>query len=234
MEKAKSEVLYQKSDALAEHETHLCFLLEQAERNGNVLLGIIDEVCTAHNAMEQMFIHTVRDIMNALDSRRWWTRERSQRVASYTLKIAVEMGFHEDEMRMLHIGALLHDIGQSIFYDGLVDKPEKLTPDEARLIRRHPEQGAAVLDTSGELKNVIPLIMHHHERMDGKGYPGGLKGEEIPLGARIIHVATAYDSLIADRPYRPAQKKEYALREIVRCNNTQFDPTVTEVALKVL
>lgn len=234
MEKAKSEGLYPEADASEKHETHLRFLLQQAERNGNVLLGIIDEVCASHYAMEQMIITTVRDIMNALDSRRWWTRQRSERVAAHSLKIAEEMGFHEDEKRTLHIGALLHDIGQSIFYDGIIDKPEKLTTDETKLIMKHPEQGAAVLDASGEMKRVIPLIMHHHERMDGRGYPGGLRGDQIPMGARIIHVATAYESLVADRPYRPAQKREYALREIVRCKNTQFDAMVTEVAIKVL
>jgi putative nucleotidyltransferase with HDIG domain len=234
MEKVKAECLYQKVDAAEQHETHLRFLLEQAERNGNVLLGIIDELCTSHYAMEQMLVSTVRDIVNALDSRRWWTRQRSQRVASHCLKIAEEMGFQDDEKRTLHIGALLHDIGQSIFYDEIIDKPDRLTAAEVKLIRKHPEQGASVLNASGELKRVMPLILHHHERIDGKGYPGGLKGDEIPLGARIIHVATAYDSLAADRPYRPAQKRESALREIARCKNTQFDAMVTEIALKVL
>jgi PAS domain S-box-containing protein/putative nucleotidyltransferase with HDIG domain len=224
----------QNADAFRENETHLQVLLEEAERNKNVLLDIIDEVCLSHSTMENVFINTVRDIVNALDSRRWWTRERSQRVASHALKIAEEMGFHEDEKRLLHIGALLHDIGQSVFYDGLIDKPVKLTADEVKLIRKHPEQGAAVLDKAHELKGVISLIRNHHERMDGRGYPDGLKGDEIPLGARIIHVATTYDSIIADRPYRPAQDRERALREIVRCTNTQFDPIVTEAALKVL
>jgi HD-GYP domain-containing protein (c-di-GMP phosphodiesterase class II) len=144
------------------------------------------------------------------------------------------MDFHEDEKRMLHIGALLHDIGQSVYYDELIDKPAKLTTDEERLIRKHPAQGAAVLPTAGEFRDVIPLIRHHHERMDGKGYPDGLKGDAIPLGARIIHVATTYDSIIADRPYRSAQGRECALREIARCSNTQFDPRVAEVALHVL
>lgn len=234
MERVEAEGFYQKRDASEEHEKHLRFLIEQAERNGNVLLGIIDELCASHHAIEQMFINTVRAIVNALDSRRWWTRQRSQRVASHCLKMAEEIGFQEDEKRTLHIGALLHDIGQSIFCDEIIDKPERLTAEEAKLVMKHPEHGAAVLDASGELKRVIPLILHHHERIDGKGYPAGLKGDHIPLGARIIHVATAYESLIADRPYRPAQRRDYALKEIVRCKNTQFDALVTEVAVKVL
>jgi len=222
------------ADAFPENEAHLRILLEQAEQNRNILLDIIDEVCLSHSTMEHVFINTLKEIVNALDSRRWWTRERSQRVAIHALKIAEEMGFHEDEKRLLHTGALLHDIGQSVFYDGLIDKPVKLTPDEVKLIRKHPEQGAAVLNKSHELKDVMSLIRHHHERMDGRGYPDGLKGDEIPLGARIIHVATTYDSIITDRPYRPAQDRDHALREIVRCTNTQFDPHVTEAALKVL
>jgi PAS domain S-box-containing protein/putative nucleotidyltransferase with HDIG domain len=222
------------AEACLENVTHLRLLLEQAERNKDILLGIIDEVCVSHRTMENIFTTLVRDMVNALDSRRWWTRERSQRIASYALTIAEDMGFHEDEKRMVHFGALLHDIGQSVFYDELVDKPVKLSRDEVELIRKHPEQGAAVLNKAKGLQDVMPFIRHHHERVDGKGYPNGLKGDEIPMGARIIHVATAYDSITTDRPYRPAQGKEYALREIVRCTNSQFDPKVTEVALKVL
>jgi PAS domain S-box-containing protein/putative nucleotidyltransferase with HDIG domain len=224
----------QAEETFQEHEAHLRFLLEQADQNRGILLDIIDEVCVSHSSMENIFINVVGDIVNALDSRRWWTRGRSQRVASHALKIAGEMGFHEDEKRMLHIGALLHDIGQSVFYDELIDKPVKLTSDESEIIRKHPEQGAEVLHNAKELQEVVPLIRYHHERADGRGYPDGLKGDEIPLGARIIHVAATYDSIIADRPYRPAQKREYALREIARCSATQFDPAVTEVALKVL
>jgi len=221
-------------EKVRERETQLGLLLEQAERDKNILLDIIDEVCVSHSTIENIFVNVVRDIVNALDSRRWWTRERSQRVASYALKIADEMGFQEDDKSMLHIGALLHDIGQSVYHDELIDKPKKLTTEELKLVQKHPEQGAAVLHKARELEGVLPLIRHHHERMDGKGYPDGLEGEEIPLGARIIHVATAYDSIIADRPYRSARKREYALSEIVRCANTQFDPGVTEAALRVL
>ena len=227
-------LLKQNAEAYHENETDLRLMLEQAEQNKDVLLGIIDEVCVSHRMMEHMYINLVRDIVNALDSRRWWTRERSQRVASHALAIAEGMGFHEDEKRTLHFGALLHDIGQSVFYDELVDKPEKLTTDEVTLIRKHPEKGAMVLNKAKGLRDVMPFIRHHHERVDGKGYPDGLKGDEIPLGARIIHVATAYDSIMTDRPYRAAQGREYALREIARCTNTQFDPRVAEVALKVL
>jgi PAS domain S-box-containing protein/putative nucleotidyltransferase with HDIG domain len=224
----------QEEEELQRHEAHLRSLLDQADENKGILLDIIDEVCVAHSSVENVFINVVGDIVNALDSRRWWTRGRSQRVASYALKIAGEMGFHEDEKRMLHIGALLHDIGQSVFYDELIDKPVKLTPDESEIIRKHPEQGAEVLHNAKELQEVIPLIRHHHERADGRGYPDGLKGDEIPLGARVIHVASMYDSITADRPYRPAQKREYALREIARCSATQFDSAVADAALKVL
>lgn len=220
--------------AMQETEAHLRLLLEHADRDKHALLDIIDEICVSHRSLENTFINVVRDIVNALDSRRWWTRERSQRVAFHAVKIAEEMGFHEDEKSLLHIGALLHDIGQSVFCDELVDKPLSLTCDEYNIIRQHPVKGAAVLQKAKELHDVVPLIRHHHERIDGKGYPDGLQGDKIPLGARIIHVATTYDSIIADRPYRPAQSREYALKEIVRCANTQFDPKITEVALKVL
>ena len=224
----------QNSATSRNEDKELGLLLETAERDKTILLDIIDEVCVSHGALENVFINAVCDIVTALDSRRWWTRERSQRIASYVLKIADEMGLHEDDKSKLQIGALLHDIGQSVYHDGLIDKPMRLTTDELQIIRMHPEQGASVLHRTKELEGVLSMIRHHHERVDGKGYPDGLKGEEIPLGARIIHVATAYDSMIADRPYRSPRKREHALSEIVRCADTQFDPRVAEAALKVL
>ncbi len=221
-------------DAVQEHVTHLRLELERSQQDKNVLIDIIDEVCVSHSALEHVFINVVSDIMHVLDSRRWWTRGRSKRVASHALRISEKMGFHADEKSILHIGALLHDIGQSVFYNDLVDKPVKLSANEIKLIRKHPDQGAAVLNKAEDFRKAIPLIRHHHERVDGKGYPDGLTGDNIPLGARIIHVATTFDSITADRPYRHQKSREYALREIVRCTKTQFDPSVTEAALAVL
>jgi len=158
----------------------------------------------------------------------------SQRVAAYSMKIAQGMGISESEKEKLRLAALLHDIGEFITFNYPFDK-QKLTEEEITLIKKHPVQGEIILKKIKELNDIIPLIQHHHERIDGKGYPDGLKGEEIPVGARILHVAASFDSMTADRPYRrPAPGKEYAFLEFKKGNNTQFDPRVTELALKVL
>lgn len=222
------------SDRRQASVAQLLLQLEQSEQDKSVLLDIIDEVCVSHSVMEHAFITVVSEIMNALDNRRWWTRGRSQRIASHALKISEAMGFHEDEKSILHIASLLHDIGQSIYYVDLIDKPVRLSTAEMELLRRHPDQGAVVLQKADDFRKAIPLIRHHHERVDGKGYPDGLRGDDIPLGARIIHVVTTYDSITADRPYRPQKSREYALREIMRYARTQFDPVVAEAALAVL
>lgn len=222
------------AETVQENGAHLRLMLEHSEQNKDILLGIIDDVCASHSEVERALIGVVRDIVGALESRRWWTRERSLKVASHALKIAEAMGLHDDVKRTLHIGALLHDVGQSLFHDALTDKPVKLTAGELKLVRQHPVQGAAVLNRTRELRDVMPLIRHHHERMDGSGYPDGLKGNEIPAGARIIHLASAFESMVSDRPHRLAKNREYALREIERCKNTQFDPVIAEVGLRVL
>lgn len=219
---------------LRENGPHGSAVPDQSERDTGVLFDIIDELCDAHKTLEAAFMAVVKDLVDALESRRWWTRGRSQRVTSSVLKIADAMGMHEDEKVVLQLGALLHDIGQSLFFDELIDKPSPLTVDEVKLIRQHPVQGASILRHAEELSDIVPLIRHHHERVDGTGYPDGLKGEMIPLGARIIHVATAYESITADRPYRPARDRASALREIKRNACSQFDPRIAEAALSVL
>lgn len=218
---------------LRKSDPHLSAMIERAERNTDVLLEIIHELCDAHKTLEATFVAVVRELVEALDSRRWWTRGRSQRVTGAVMKIADAMGMHEDEKGILQLGALLHDIGQAVFLGALIDKPSHLTVDEVRLVRQHPVQGASILLNADELSDAVLMIRHHHERMDGTGYPDGLRGEEIPLGARIIHVATAYESITADRPYRPARDRSSALREIKRHARSQFDPHVVEAALTV-
>lgn len=205
---------------------------DKTERNKYLFLDIIDEISDSYYKTEELFINFVRAIVNAIDEKRPCMGGHSERVASYSIKIAKAMGLSEEEMEKIRLAALLHDIG--IINKGLIDKPVNLTDKELELIKKHPVQGVSILKPVKQLKDIIPLIRHHHERIDGKGYPDGLKGEDIPVGARILHVADSFDSMTADRPHRQAPGKEYAFLEFKRCINTQFDPRVTESALKVL
>lgn len=221
-------------EALCESETHFRLLAEKGEKNKNIFLDVIEDLCDSCRKLEGLFMSFVIAIINALEERRPWMKGRSERVAAYSMKIAKEMGLSEDEREKLKLAALLHDIGEFFAYDCIIDKP-RLSDEELGLIREHPVQGAIILKRIKQLNDIIPLIRHHHERVDGKGYPDGLKGEEIPVGARILHLADSFDSMTADRPYRrPAPGREYAFLEFKKYNNTQFDPKVAEVAMKVL
>jgi PAS domain S-box-containing protein/putative nucleotidyltransferase with HDIG domain len=221
-------------EAIRESEKNLRIWADKAEQDKYIFLDIIDEIHASYKSLEDLFMGFVRTIVYALEERRPWMKGHSERVAAYSMKIANEMGLGEAEKKKLRLAALLHDIGEFFTLDYMIEKP-RLTDSDLHLIRRHPVLGEIILKRIKQLHDIIPLIRHHHERVDGTGYPDGLKGEEIPIGARILHLADSFDSMTVERPYRnPAPGKEYAFLEFKKGNNTQFDPQVAEVALKVL
>jgi HD-GYP domain-containing protein (c-di-GMP phosphodiesterase class II) len=128
----------------------------------------------------------------------------------------------------------LHDIGKIGTFDTLLDKTSKLTDDELDLIKQHPDRGCEILSPIREFRDILPAVRHHHERWDGTGYPSGLKGEEIPLHARILCVADSFDTMTANRPYRPSIGLENAVQELRYCSGTQFAPEVVEVFMEVV
>jgi HD-GYP domain-containing protein (c-di-GMP phosphodiesterase class II) len=132
------------------------------------------------------------------------------------------------------LAALCHDIGALGIHDTLIDKPFPLTAEEYEKVKQHPVQAFTLLKGIELFSDILPLIRHHHERVDGRGYPDGLKNDEIPVGARIIHVAESFDSMTAERPYRPAPGKKYALSELNKYAGQQFDPRVAQAAITVL
>jgi putative nucleotidyltransferase with HDIG domain/PAS domain S-box-containing protein len=171
---------------------------------------------------------------NAIDAKSHWTRGHSERVTEYCVEIAKEMGLSKADTDNLKTAALLHDIGKIGTYDEILDKPEKLTPVEYELVKKHPGKGIDILQPIKKMEDVLPIIIRHHEQVDGGGYPDGLKDGEIPLAARILSAADSYDSMIAERPYRPSLGKEYAVGELKRRSGTQFDPGVVKAFLRVL
>jgi putative nucleotidyltransferase with HDIG domain len=184
--------------------------------------------------LEEMFLQTTTSMVNALDMKSPWTKGHSERTEIYAEKIAQKMGMEKERIRDLKLAGLLHDIGKIGTYDNLLDKDSDLTDEEQKIVRDHPSQGVKILEGIKQLNKLLPIIKHHHERYDGKGYPDGLKGEEIPLGARILHVADSYDAMTADRPYRKALDPEHAIQELLNHSGEQFDPGVTEIFIGIL
>lgn len=156
------------------------------------------------------------------------------RVTRYAVIIGVHMGLSQDNIELLRRGALLHDIGKIGIRDDILLKPGDLTKKEYDTLREHPEIGARILGQAGPLRLIVPLVLHHHERYDGKGYPHGLKGVDIPQGARIIAVADAFEAMTADRPYRDAFSPERAVNELQQNAGSQFDPDIVKAFMDVL
>lgn len=184
--------------------------------------------------LEELFFGTVKSLSSAIDAKSPWTAGHSERVTKYALDIAKEMGLSSEDIRALEVAGFLHDIGKIGTYDILLDKPGKLEPDEVEIVRLHPGKGAEILEPIKRFRNIIPAIKHHHEFYDGTGYPDGLKGEAIPLGARILAVADTVDAMGADRPYRNGKPMDAIVIELRRCSGTQFDPKVVEAFLSMI
>ncbi len=183
--------------------------------------------------LKDLFIGTVKSLASAIDAKSPWTAGHSDRVTRYAVDIGSKMGFSSSEIKDIELGGLLHDIGKLGTYETILDKPGKLTDEEFELIKQHPIKGAEILTPIKQIRHVIPIVRHHHERYDGKGYPDGLKGEEIPLPARIMCVADSVDAMGADRPYRKGLSMNMIVGELKKCSGSQFDPRIVDVFLKL-
>ncbi len=181
-----------------------------------------------YEEMRTLFIATVTSLANAIDAKSPWTKGHSERVMHLAAVIAKEMGLDEERVERVRLGGLLHDIGKIGIIEALLEKPSTLDEDEFPPMRLHPEKGVAILSPIEQLRDVLPGILHHHERYDGTGYPDGLKGKAIPLEARIITVADAFDAMVSERPYKKGYSVESALVELRDHAGSQFDPEVVE------
>ncbi len=188
----------------------------------------------SHNELEGAYLQTVLSLARAMDARDSYTGDHSQRLAIWTEAIALEMGCTERQLQAVMWAALLHDIGKIGVPDQILLKPAPLDEEEWLIMKSHPNIGAEIIAPVQQLSDVVPIIRSHQEKFDGTGYPDGLKGEAIPLGARILAVADAYSAMTDDRVYRKARSHDEAVQELDRCAGTQFDPAVVDVFLKVL
>lgn len=187
-----------------------------------------------YEEMHTLFINTVASLANAIDAKSPWTKGHSERVMKVAVIIAKGMGLDEAEVERIRLGGLLHDIGKIGIIEELLEKPARLSDDEFPPMQLHPEKGVAILAPIKQLQDVIPGILYHHERFDGSGYPWGLKGKDIPMAARIIGVADAFDAMLSVRPYKKGLPVEKTLRELERCAGSQFDPEVVATLRRCL
>jgi putative nucleotidyltransferase with HDIG domain len=181
------------------------------------------ELLERYDHLYHGYIDTIGALLNALDARDGIASGHSRRVANYACAIGKAMGFPPQSQRTLELAALLHDVGKILISEQILGKPGKLTDQETYVIRQHPEMGERIVGEVEFLKETKPFIRHHHERFDGQGYPDGLSGESIPLEARIIFIAEAFDSLRSDSSYHKASDLKETLEEMERGAGTQFD-----------
>ena len=195
---------------------------------------MMQSISTAEAETELAYVGAIRALALALDARDPYTAGHSERVSAISVAVGRQMALQDDEIEVLRMGALLHDIGKIGISDAILRKPDALTPEEFEVIKEHPGVGARILRSVAFLAPHIPIVELHHERPDGRGYPFGLGSEQTPLLARIVHVADAFDAMTSARAYRPPRAASDAVHELWRCAGTQFDAEVVQALVRAL
>ena len=212
-----------------------CFAFQSNQkltRLGQALDGAGRSTQAARSDLESSYFQFVEVMARALDARDPYTAGHSIRVGAYSRAIALQMGLPAHEAEIIRIAAELHDIGKIGMPDVLLQKPGPLTDEEFGLVKLHPQVGRKILERVKLFENLLAVVELHHENQDGSGYPYRLKGDQTPMGVRIVHVADAFDAMITHRPYRTARSIKSAIDELVRCSGTQFDPHVVDAFLE--
>jgi HD-GYP domain-containing protein (c-di-GMP phosphodiesterase class II) len=176
----------------------------------------------------EVYHDIIKCLVGALEAKDLYTRGHSNRVGDMAYELAKHIGIKGEELNTIHIAGHLHDIGKIGVPDKILNKKGKLSESEWKAIKRHPEIGSNILNCSSKLKVISKLVLHHHERWDGKGYPWGLKGKDIPLGSRIIALCDSIDAMTSQRPYRKPIPWEICKMEIRNNKGVQFDPFLVE------
>jgi len=193
-----------------------------------------DELNATYAELKKRYMDTIETLRLTVDAKDFYTRGHSDRVSYYATKIGEAMGLTDDELELLKIGGIFHDIGKIGTNDDILLKNSRLDDNEYAEIKKHPIKGANILSAMSMFKEAVPLVKYHHERYDGRGYPEGLAGENIPLLARIVSVADAFDAMTSDRIYRTKMELDRAIEQLVQGKNTQFDGKIVDVFLKCL
>ena len=195
---------------------------------------LASEVARKTEAISRLSIHMVETLADAIDAKDTYTHGHSRRVAEYSSEIARRSGHTEDYCRDIYMMGLLHDVGKIGIPDAVINKPGRLTDEEFAIIKTHPMKGYKILSNIHEMPSMATGARYHHERYDGRGYPDGLLGEEIPEAARIIAVADAYDAMTSNRSYRQLMPQEKVRTEIEKGKGSQFDPAFAGIMLHMI
>lgn len=194
----------------------------------------MNQIKKINEELEKAYLESIETLRYTVEAKDTYTRGHSDRVSAFSVLIAKKLNLSEEDLRTIQIGGLFHDIGKIGVPDSILLKESKLTDDEYSEIKNHPSIGAHILSTATIFKDMIPIVKHHHERYDGNGYPGRLKGEEIPYLARIAAIADSFDAMTSRRTYRDSLPIETVIAEFERCKGTQFDPELTDAFLDIL
>jgi putative nucleotidyltransferase with HDIG domain len=214
--------------ALGAREREAALKERQLERYAADLRDTFKQERTRAQELQRSYTATVSALSNAVEARDAYTGQHAERVSAYGMQIATVVGLRVDEVTRLQFGFLLHDIGKVAVPDAILYKPDRLTDEERALMEQHPLIGAEIVGRVEFLAESVEVVRSHHERWDGRGYPDGLAGEEIPLAARVFAVADVLDALTTDRPYRPRSSFTVAREMITAESGTHFDPQVIE------
>ncbi len=215
----------------------ILLLVESGLKSVSQMKVIKDINAQLENAYEELklaYRGTMESLRLAVDAKDSYTKNHSDRVSYYSEMLAKKINLPEEEISIIKDGGLFHDIGKIGIPDTILQKRTRLSDEEYDDIKNHPSIGSHILSPAKIFNQVIPIVKHHHERFDGRGYPGGLKGEEIPLHARIVSLADAFDAMTSDRSYRPRFTLIKALDEIEKYKGIQFDPELADVFIEII
>ncbi|MBN3038013.1 MAG: HD-GYP domain-containing protein [Candidatus Omnitrophica bacterium] len=214
--------------------TLLGYLWIQELRDRYRLQEIAQTLVRARQELERAEVNAITTLVLSEEAKDPYMRGHSKRVTRCAMEIAKEVGLDEDELKVIERAGLLHDLGKIGISDTILHKPDKLTPDEWIIIKKHPRRAVEILEPLSFLDKEKDLICHHHERFDGKGYPDGIKGEAIPLGSRILSVADSFDAMNSERAYRKPIPEEKIVQELKDVSGSQLDPAIVNNFLELL
>ena len=225
-EAADLEIVSQAKERLLLH------YINENEILSKLLSERAEDLSQKNKTIEKLSIGIIETLARTLEAKDQYTEGHSQRVADFATLISTEMNLAQETIQKIQLASVLHDIGKIGVPEIVLHKPAKLSDEEFERIKSHPTIAARMLEPLDVLRPIIPWIEFHHERYDGKGYPSGICGNNIPLGARIISIADSFDAMTSDRPYRKALAQVTALEELGRNAGTQFDPVIADVFIQ--